>query len=101
MVDSMSNEAKKRDTKKLILEKAYLLFLEKGYDSVSIRMIQEAVGIGRATMYHYFSSKKELFDAVIELNFRATNDTSDVSDYKDTLLSEHLKGRIEKSKDGT
>ncbi len=48
----------KRDTKRVILEKAYFLFLEKGYDAVSISMIQNEAGIGRATMYHYFSSKR-------------------------------------------
>lgn len=87
-----------KDTKQKILQKAYLLFLEKGYDAVSISMIQNEVGIGRATMYHYFSSKQELFDAVIDMRFRLEQGQDKLSDYEDVLLSDHLKYRIEKAR---
>lgn len=88
----------KRDTKSEILMKAYLLFLEKGYDAVSISMIQNEVGIGRATMYHHFKSKKELFDSVIELYFLGKAKQEKLDEYKSVVLSEYLKDRIEKGR---
>ncbi|MFC2086322.1 TetR/AcrR family transcriptional regulator [Bacteroidota bacterium] len=88
----------KKNTKEIILEKAYMLFLEKGYDGVSISALQKEIGIGRATMYHHFSSKQDLFEAVIDMNFKSMEEKEDLSAYEDVLLSEFLKTRIEKTK---
>lgn len=87
-----------KDTKQQILQKAYLLFLEKGYDAVSISMIQKEVGIGRATMYHYFSSKEELFNEVIEMRYKLEQGQDKLSDYEGVLLSDYLKQRINKGR---
>jgi len=87
-----------KNTKEIILGKAYLLFLEKGYDAVSISMIQKEAGIGRATMYHHFSSKQDLFEAVIEMNFHAMEEAEDLSAFSHTLLSDYLKSRIKQAK---
>ena len=88
-----------KKTKDIILDKAYRLFLEKGYDAVSISMIQKEADIGRATMYHYFSSKKELFLATIK-RYLATDDTeTDFSKFKELLLSDYLKLDIQQSKE--
>lgn len=88
----------KRDTKKIILEKAYLLFLEKGYDAVSISMIQKEAGIGRATMYHHFSSKQDLFTAVIETYFKSAEAAEQSQDMSGVRLSGYLEERIRKAK---
>jgi len=87
----------KKDTKLLIIQTAYLLFLEKGYDAVSIRMIQEAAGIGKATMYHYFSSKQELFELIIQMNFNRAK-VDDNENEQGILLSQHIKERIVKAR---
>ena len=53
-------------TKEKILEEAFKLFLQKGYSEVSISVVQEELGIGRATLYYYFKSKEDLFKTVID-----------------------------------
>lgn len=57
---------KKVGTRQLILRKALELFLIWGYEGVSFSMIQEALGIGRATTYYYFKDKDELFKTVLK-----------------------------------
>ena len=55
-----------KNTKEKILEEAFKLFLQKGYSEVSISVVQEELGIGRATLYYYFKSKEDLFKTVID-----------------------------------
>lgn len=43
-----------------IMEKAFQLFAKKGIDSVTMPEIAAESGVGRATLYRYFSSKAEL-----------------------------------------
>ena len=49
-----------------IVRSAAKLFLEKGYESVSINDIIDVVGGSKATIYSNFSSKEKLFEAVVE-----------------------------------
>jgi TetR/AcrR family transcriptional repressor of mexJK operon len=48
-----------------ILQIAHMAFLEDGYAATSMSSIAAAVGGSKATLYNYFSSKEELFSAVI------------------------------------
>ncbi|MDR1441751.1 MAG: TetR/AcrR family transcriptional regulator [Bifidobacteriaceae bacterium] len=58
---------KKRDARvAAILDAAQLLFSEKGYEATTVADILEAVGIGKGTFYHYFDSKDEVLEAVVE-----------------------------------
>lgn len=50
--------------KQQILEKASILFLEKGYAGVKIDEIAAACGVVRGTILRYFHSKKELYDEI-------------------------------------
>jgi len=43
-----------------ILASAISLFIEKGYQNTKIIDIAEAAGVGKGTVYEYFSSKEEL-----------------------------------------
>lgn len=45
---------------------AQKLFLKNGYDGTSVRMVLDEVGGEVGMFYHYFSSKKELFEKVVE-----------------------------------
>lgn len=45
----------------IIYRKTFQLLLQKGYDGVSISDIQKATGLSRGLLYHYFSSKEQLF----------------------------------------
>jgi len=48
-----------------ILEVAECLFVERGYQAVSIRDISSACKVTNAALYYYFSSKQELFLEVL------------------------------------
>lgn len=56
----------KGNTKEIILEKALMLFSQKGYESVSIRDIAAEVGIGNSALYKHFESKQAIFDSLVE-----------------------------------
>jgi AcrR family transcriptional regulator len=50
-----------------ILRAAYPLFVERGYDGVSMQGIADAVPLNKATLYHHFQSKDDLFQAVVRM----------------------------------
>lgn len=52
--------------KKELLDTAERLFMERGYQQTKIDHIRDAVGIAKGTFYHYFKSKEEILDAIIE-----------------------------------
>ncbi len=49
-----------------ILDVAEQLFAEKGYDNASTNDIIKEIGIARGTLYHHFSSKEEILDAIVD-----------------------------------
>lgn len=48
-----------------ILRRSITLFSEHGYEGVSYRQIAERCGLARTTIYKYFKTKREIFDASI------------------------------------
>ncbi len=56
-----------KDTRDKIVTAAYACFMEKGYEQTSVRMILEKAGVTTGSFYHFFPSKEELFEAVIEI----------------------------------
>ena len=61
------NEKIRNKRRKLILEKSLILFAMKGYKAVSIDEIADASGCAHSLMYHYFNSKEEIYQQVLEL----------------------------------
>lgn len=59
-------EQKKNETRRAILDAAVRLFAEKGYERTSMTELARAAGIGKATIYGYFSTKNEIFLAYCE-----------------------------------
>ena len=57
---------KREDTRQIILDKALELFSARGYDSVSVGEIAEAVGIKAPSLYNHFPSKRAIFDGIVE-----------------------------------
>ena len=55
------------DTKELILKTAYNLFLYNNYEAVTINSIIKATGLTKGGIYYYFSSKEEIFKAVVNV----------------------------------
>lgn len=53
------------DGKARILEAAGWLFAQKGFDAASIQQIADAAGVSKATIFHHFPSKRELYIAVV------------------------------------
>jgi len=52
------------NTKKLILEKTLKLMIEKQNSLVSVRQISAATGITTGGIYHYFSSKEDIYNEI-------------------------------------
>lgn len=59
-------EVKKQNNKKAILESAISLFNENGYDNTSIEQIARKAGVGKGTVYSYFSTKKSIIKGFCE-----------------------------------
>ena len=55
-----------KNTREIILQEALNLFSNNGYAAVSMRDIATAVGIRASSIYHHFSGKQELFEALIK-----------------------------------
>lgn len=59
-------ERKKRITKQAIIDAAIVLFGERGYEQTSMAALATRAGIGKSTIYTYFSSKREILIAFCE-----------------------------------
>ena len=57
---------KQEDTKRVLAEQTLELFAERGYDSVSVGEIADAVGIKAPSLYNHYKSKQEIFDAIVD-----------------------------------
>jgi len=60
----------KEEMRKLILDGARKVFLEKGYESASIRNIAEEINYSPSSIYFYFKEKGEIFQELHEEGFR-------------------------------
>jgi AcrR family transcriptional regulator len=54
-----------------ILEGARRMFLAQGFDAASMGAIARQAGVSKGTLYVYFKSKEELFEAIVEEQCRA------------------------------
>ena len=54
------------ERKNEIIDTAQKLFSTKGYGQCSVNEILTEIGIAKGTFYHYFKSKEEVLDAIIE-----------------------------------
>jgi len=52
--------------RKELLSKSFDLFAEKGYATVTMRQIAQALGVSTGTLYHYFPSKEVLFEQLMD-----------------------------------
>lgn len=52
--------------RKELLTKCFDLFAQRGYGSLTMRQIAKEIGVSTGTLYHYFSSKEDLFGQLIE-----------------------------------
>ena len=57
------NHASNREA---LIKIALDLFLEYGYENTTVTQIMKAANLSKGGMYHYFASKEEILDAVIQ-----------------------------------
>ncbi|HSM72219.1 MAG TPA: TetR/AcrR family transcriptional regulator [Anaerolineales bacterium] len=57
---------KPEERRQEIVATARELFQKKDYENTTMRDIMDALGIAKGTIYHYFKSKEELLEAVVE-----------------------------------
>jgi AcrR family transcriptional regulator len=62
----MELDKAKDTTKNQILEAALKVFVKSGYSSTTMSHIVKESGLSKGAIYHYYSSKKELFLALID-----------------------------------
>ncbi len=63
----MTRIVKKAEERRLeIIETARQLFQKNEYEKTTIQDVMDELGIAKGTIYHYFQSKEELLEAVIE-----------------------------------
>ncbi len=56
-----------QDRKSTILAAARQLFREKGLGRSTMEDVAKAAGMGKSSLYYYFRSQEEIFDAVMEM----------------------------------
>ena len=93
------------ERKREIIDTAAALFNKKGYEQCSVNDILNAIGIAKGTFYHYFRSKEEVLNAVvdqtsgqIEKRIRQAAERRDLSP-EDKLLKVFLAMRADHSKE--
>lgn len=70
-MNKVSRNKYPEETENLILEVSLKLFLEKGYDHTTIQdIINNLGGLTKGAVYHHFSSKEEILQAVTERMFK-------------------------------
>ena len=62
------------ETKELILQKSLELFSTKGYAALSMRDLAKEVGIQSSTIYYYFKSKQDIFNALVQKANQLSNE---------------------------
>ena len=81
-----------RDKSEEVLDIATEYFLTHGYDGASINAMARASGISKESIYRYFSSKEELFEAVIDRQLEVYQEKMQIvdMDYKNMELIDAL-----------
>ncbi|MGG3844222.1 TetR/AcrR family transcriptional regulator [Aeribacillus composti] len=86
--ETLNLTKKGMETREKLLRAAEKVFGKKGYYETSIVNITQEAGVGQGTFYNYFQSKKEVFDALIqmysrELRFKIKEEMKDAENHED------------------
>lgn len=63
---AVPRQPEKTNTREKILETAIDLFSKKGFNGTTTKEIAEAAGVNESLIFRHFSTKKELYGAIIE-----------------------------------
>lgn len=83
-------EQKKKETMDAIKAAAVRLFTEKGFEQTSIEDIASEAGIGKTTVYGYFSTKAEIFKDYCFDEFKKTFETVRENGFVERPLVDNL-----------
>ncbi len=68
-VSRRRREGEKESLRRTILDAAGALFLEHGYEGLSMRQIAERIGYSATTIYRYYEDKDDLLFAIVQEGF--------------------------------
>src|SRR5919112_1174148 len=68
-VSRRRREQQKEDLRRTILDAAAGLFVEHGYEALSMRQIAERIGYSATTIYRYYEDKDDLLFAIVQDGF--------------------------------
>ncbi|HXB07195.1 MAG TPA: TetR/AcrR family transcriptional regulator [Puia sp.] len=86
-------EKQKLEIRKLILDASMKLFVEEGFDSVTIRRIADLIEYSPTTVYLYFKDKDEIFATLHDIGFqRMAEFNRDLNTIQNPLLRLHKMG---------
>ena len=57
-----------------LIDTAEALFIEKGYDNTTVEEIVKKAEVAKGTFYHYFKSKNEILDALLDRYIEEINE---------------------------
>lgn len=69
------------------MDVAASLFVERGYEATSLRLLAERVGMKAGSLYYHFTSKDELLTAILEQGIEVMQSAFDVAE-QETAESE-------------
>ncbi len=85
-----------KDTKEFILQAAYNMFLYSNYETVTFSALSKSTGLTKGAIYHHFSSKEELFKAVVDKYLIESRSDDDFTDMSLSELVEYTVKKVKK-----
>ncbi|MFC4403424.1 TetR/AcrR family transcriptional regulator [Gracilibacillus xinjiangensis] len=64
-------------TQQMIIDVAHKLFVEEGYQNVSMRKIAKSLGYSHGAIYYHFKNKADLLTAMVDQDFAMINNEMD------------------------
>ena len=88
-------QAPDHNTAAVILESAEELFGRFGFAKVTMEEIAGRAGLGKATLYYYYSTKEELFQAVVYAQYRQFEERITTTLESDRSVQEKILGYVD------
>ena len=86
-------EKQKLEIRKLILDASMKLFVEEGFDNVTIRRIADLIEYSPTTVYLYFKDKDEIFFSLHDMGFQKMEEMNkDLATINNPFLRLHKMG---------